>query len=66
MNYLIWSDEYNLYWRPKGHGYTTNIKDAGIFDDDFIQSIIAGDKKRLKFIPTDKERRRRRRRWRVK
>lgn len=30
-NVHIWSEEWKLWWRPKGCGYTSEKNDAGIF-----------------------------------
>ena len=29
--YLIWSNEHRAWWRPKGDGYTRDLKAAGIY-----------------------------------
>jgi hypothetical protein len=30
-DYLIWSHQHNAWWRDGGHGYTTQLTDAGRF-----------------------------------
>lgn len=39
--YRIWSFEHNAWWRPKWHGYTPNIEEAGIYEEREAQSICA-------------------------
>lgn len=31
QQYLIWSHQHNAWWRDGGHGYTTQLTDAGHF-----------------------------------
>lgn len=37
--YLIWSLEHNAWWRPARNGYTTSMKDAGIYTYSDAQNI---------------------------
>jgi hypothetical protein len=32
--YLIWSGEHKAYYRPLGHGYTSDLYRAGVFTED--------------------------------
>jgi len=49
----IWSGEWDAWWRPCGHGYTTDILQAGIFEfeDAEQQSHHAGPEKRIEYVP---------------
>jgi len=31
--YMIWSHEHRMWWRPNHQGYTKNVKEAGLYDD---------------------------------
>ena len=35
-SWLIWCDQPGIWWRPDGHGYTSNVLDAGIYTRDHV------------------------------
>lgn len=39
--YLIWSLEHRAWWRPDRMGYTTNLLEAGTYDDATSAAILA-------------------------
>lgn len=45
--YLIWNLERDMWWKPLEHGYTSNIKKAGLYcESDAIR--ITRDANRIK------------------
>ena len=38
--FLIWSIEHGAWWRPARYGYTTNIAEAGIYDQAEAERIV--------------------------
>jgi hypothetical protein len=40
MQFYIWSIEHNAWWKPNGYGYTTDINQAGIYNQEEAYKII--------------------------
>lgn len=40
MAYLIWSNEHNAWWKYNGRGYTTDLGDAGLYEEDEAMEIL--------------------------
>lgn len=40
--YYVWSWEHKAWWRPQSSGYTTELRDAGLYTFDECAHIIIG------------------------
>jgi len=41
VNFLIWSNQHGMWWRPGKRGYTGNIEEAGRYDRASAEAIVA-------------------------
>lgn len=41
MNYLIWSNQQGMWWRPAKAGYTMHIEEAGRYSRAEAEAIVA-------------------------
>ncbi|MGH3518829.1 MAG: hypothetical protein ACRDQ7_15705 [Haloechinothrix sp.] len=41
VKYLIWSNQHTGWWRPRHHGYTLMIEEAGRYDKAEAEEIVA-------------------------
>lgn len=41
MNYLIWSNQKGMWWRPGKRGYTGNLEEAGRYSEPSAKAIVA-------------------------
>jgi len=48
----IWTGEHNAWWRPEGSGYTTDIRQAGVYQaqDAFDRVKHCGPEKKIKLV----------------
>lgn len=51
MSALFFLKRHGNYFRPGAHGYTTDILEAGIFDEDDAKSYRNIDSPRVEIIP---------------
>lgn len=41
MNWLIWSNQHGMWWRPEERGYTQVIEEAGRYEYQRAKEIVA-------------------------
>lgn len=40
-DYLIWSNQHRMWWRPNKQGYTEYIEEAGRYDREWAERIVS-------------------------